>query len=420
MTAQECNWAGNVVFGAPRVHRPASIAALQELVRDSRKVKVVGARHSFTNIADCAETLISLEALDLPVEIDRAAGRATVPAGITYGALAPQLHAAGLALHNMASLPHITVAGAISTATHGSGDKLGNLATAVVALEVVTADGDVVEFSRERDATAFEGAVVGLGGVGALVRVTLAVEPAYTVQQEVYLDVPLAEVTANFDAVMSGAYSVSLFPTWQSDCVNQLWRKHRVAAGTTRPVAPTYLGGQAATIQLRPSGGASDLCTPQLGQPGPWHERIPHFRADAHLPGDDELQTEYFVPRAYAADAMRAVAALGPKLAGVIKVSEIRSMAADRLWMSMAYGEDTVGIHFSWHGKREAVAQLLPLIEASLLPYRPRPHWGKLFALSPATVRSYYPRLGDFRELLQSYDPAGKFRNAFLDAIVFG
>lgn len=370
----ERNWAGNVRFGAQRLRRPTSVAALQELVRASRKVKVVGARHSFTDIADCDETLISLEALDLPLEIDHAAARVTVPAGITYGALAQQLHAAGLALHNVASLPHITVAGAISTATHGSGDKLGNLATAVVGLDVVNADGDLVTFAREQDATAFEGAVVGLGGVGALARVTLAVEPAYTIQQEVYLDVPLAEVTANFDAVMSSAYSVSLFPTWQSDYVNQLWRKHRVEADAPRPVAPTYLGGQAATLHLRPAGGPGDLCTPQLGQVGPWHKRLPHFRIDATLPGDDELQTEYFVPRAHAADAIRAVATLGPRLAGVIKVSEVRSMAADRLWMSMAYGEETVGIHFSWRGRREAVARLLPMIEARLLSYRPRPH----------------------------------------------
>ena len=415
------NWSGHVTFGATGIAYPTTTVEVQELVQRHAKLKVIGSGHSFNDIADSAEALISLARFDAPPVIDAAQRSVSVNAGITYGELAAFLDAAGYALPNMASLPHITVAGAIATATHGSGDSLGNLATAVTGLEVVTGAGEVVTFSPAHDVDAFAGAVVSLGALGVVTRVTLALQPAFTMQQEVYERLPLAEALDHFDAIMSSAYSVSYFTDWQHDSINSVWLKRRLADGAAQPVAATFHGATAAQQHRRPVDGASgEPCTPQLGDPGPWHQRLPHFRADFVLTGEDELQSEYFVARDYAVDALRALAALGPAMTGLIKTSEIRSMAADGLWMSMAYGQETVGLHVSWHSQWPAVRGVLTQMEAALEPYAPRPHWGKLFTLAPAQVQARYPRLADFRALVRRHDPQGKFRNAFVDRYIFG
>jgi len=417
----EHNWAGNVVYGATTIHRPTTVAQLQEIVAGSSKLRVLGSRHSFNTIADCAGDLISLEHFDNTISIDQERHTVTVNGGITYGQLALQLHRAGYALHNMASLPHISVAGAIATATHGSGDGNGNLATAVTALEIVKANGDVVVLSREQHGEEFPGAIVGLGGLGVVTKVTLKLEPAFAMQQEVYENLPVVQLEAHFDQITSSAYSVSLFTDWHGETVNEVWLKRRLPSESGIGVTPTFFDATHAQKDVHPVLRLSaEPCTPQMGVSGPWNDRLPHFKID-HVPASgDEVQTEYFVPRQHAIAAMRALAGLRDHMTKLLWTSEVRTIAADTLWMSPCYGQAGVGLHFSWHRDLPAVEKLLPIIEAALAPFEARPHWGKLFTMSPSRVQSLYKKMPDFRELLRAYDPQGKFRNAFLDAYVFG
>ena len=443
------NWSENIRFASAEIHAPPTVEALQEIVRASRKVRVLGARHSFNDAAaidaqvdvdgtqevsgDPSWAYISLENLDAPVEFDHEGGTVTCSGGITYGELCTQMHAEGVALHNTASLPHITVAGACSTGTHGSGDGNGNLATAVVGLELVTADGDLKLMTLEKDREDFEGSVVALGGLGVVTRMTLAMEPAYSMQQYVYNDLPSTTLYENFDEIMSRAYSVSLFPDWQGDTVNQVWFKHRTGRWgvngqqATEPEAvdlglPSELySAKAASTHLHPVPELSaEGLTLQMGIPGAWHDRLHHFQIDSTPASGDELQTEYFVPRAHAVPALQAVEGLRDRFRSMLWISGIRSVAADRLWLSQSYGTPTIGIHFSWRKNWPAVREVMPLVEEALAPFEVRPHWGKLFSMAPKQVQAAYPRMEDFKALLGSADPEGKFRNGYLDRYVFG
>ena len=414
------NWAGNCTYRAARLHRPESVEAVQRIVTGAEKVKALGTRHSFNEIADCVADMISLEHLDRVIEIDRDRRTVTVEAGIRYGTLGEILNREGFALPNLASLPHISVAGACATATHGSGDANGNLATSVSALEMVIADGTVVSLSRESDGERFAGAVVGLGALGVVTKLTLDQLPTFEICQDVYENLPLAEVEAHLDEITSSGYSVSLFTDWREARFTQAWRKRRVTPGEPAdPAAPTFFGATRSEHDLHPIAGISaENCSPQRGVPGPWHERLPHFRMEFTPSSGEELQTEYLVPRPHAVDALRAVNNLRARIAPLIRVSEIRTVAADDLWMSPCYRRACVCIHFTWVKDWNAVGEVLPRIEAALAPFDARPHWGKLFTMPGTRVRSLYEKLPNFLELARGYDPKGKFRNAFLAASI--
>jgi len=414
------NWAGNIAYGAARWHWPETVEQLQELVSRSRQLRVLGSRHSFNRIADTPGDLISLDKLDPAVTIDRARMTVTASAGVRYGQLGQQLHQAGFALHNLASLPHISLAGACATATHGSGDSNGNLATAVAALEIVTASGERLALSREESGDELNGAVVGLGGAGVVTKVTLDISPAVAVRQDVYENLPLARLEEHFDAITGSAYSVSLFTDWQGPLFNQVWLKRQAPDGAELAAEPEFFGATRAGRKLHPIGSLSaENCTEQLGERGAWHERLPHFRMDFVPSSGEELQTEYLVPRQHALPALRAVLQLRERITPLLLISEVRTIAADELWMSPCYRQACVAIHFSWKKDWPAVQQLLPRIEAALAPFEARPHWGKLFTLPPERVQSLYPRLPEFRALLQRCDPDGKFQNDFLRTYVF-
>lgn len=403
------NWAGNVVFRAARVHRPESVAELRAVVAGADRVRALGSGHSFSEIADTTGDLVATSNLPRELDADGAAGTVRAGGGLRYAELAQRLHDRGLALHNMASLPHIGVVGACATATHGSGDGNGNLATAVAALEMVTADGDLV--TLRRGDPGFAGAVVGLGALGVVVAVTLDVRPAFDLRQYVYEGLALDVLDGAFDEVFAGAYSVSLFTSWRDERFDQVWLKSL----EPRP-EEDFFGARPAGAPRHPVPGVPAVhCTPQLGEPGPWHERLPHFRADFTPSAGEELQTEYLLPRARALEALRSLAAVRERLAPAVQISEVRTIAADGLWLSTAYGADTVGLHFTWHPDPGAVLPLLDLLEERLAPLGGRPHWGKLFAAPPGALRARYPRLPDFQDLARRYDPRGKFRNEFLD-----
>jgi len=414
------NWAGNVEYSTEQLYAAESIDEIKKFVAKKESFKVLGTRHCFNKIADSANYFLSLKKMDKVVALDREARTVTIEAGMTYGQLCPYLDSKGFALHNLASLPHISVAGACSTATHGSGDANGNLATAVSAVEFVTASGDTVQLSRSHDRDRFNGVVVGLGALGVITKITLDIQPTYQMRQYVYENLPFAELKQHFDAIMSSAYSVSLFTDWQEQRVNEVWLKSRIEQGERDQAARKFFGAKPATKNLHPIAALSaENCTPQMGVPGPWYERLPHFRMGFTPSAGKELQSEYFVPRRHAVEAILAIERLHDQVGPHLLISEIRSIAADNLWMSTCYKEPRVTIHFTWKQDWPAVSKLLPMIERELAPFDVRPHWGKLFTISPEKLRSSYHKLPDFIELCKQYDPKGKFRNDFLDRNIF-
>jgi xylitol oxidase len=417
MSARVMNWAGSVTFQAGEVHRPASVEELRDLVARSAKVRALGSGHSFNDIADTPAVLVSLADLPPVFEIDSAARTVRVGASLRYAEVGRRLHEHGFAVHNLASLPHISVAGSVATATHGSGDTNANLATQVSALEMVTADGDLIELTRERDGETFRGAVVGLGALGIVVTLTLDIVPAFDIQQTVYQGLPFEVLGDHFDDISSGAYSMSLFTSWNGPLIDQVWMKRRAGHSSTGDL----FGARPAKEPLHPVPGMSaENCTEQLGVPGPSHALLPHFRPEFTPSSGVELQSEFFVPRRQGVDALRAVDGIRDHVAPVLQISEVRTIAADDLWMSMAYGRDSVAIHFTWVKDMEAVLPVVALLEKHLSPYDARPHWGKIFTTAPGELRARYPRLADFHRLVRDHDPGGKFTNDFLARHLLG
>ncbi|MEV6299697.1 D-arabinono-1,4-lactone oxidase [Actinoplanes sp. NPDC051861] len=399
------NWAGNIVFGAERVHRPHSIDEVRETVAASGRLRVLGSGHSFNRLADTDGDLLSLA--DLPRTVEVAADRASVrvDGGIRYGELATRLAEEGLAVHNMASLPHISVAGAVATATHGSGVRHGNLATAVSGLEIVRADGELVTLTGDA------GAVVGLGALGVVTALTLDVVPAFELRQYVYDDLPAAALGDALDEILADGYSVSLFTRWTGPGIDQVWVKRHdpMPAGDWHGARPA--DGPRHPVPGMPTAS----CTEQGGVPGPWHTRLPHFRVEFTPSSGEELQSEWHVPRELARAAIEAVGTLGERVASVLQVCEIRTIAADDLWLSPNYERDSLALHFTWIADTEAVLPVVADIERVLAPLAARPHWGKIFTTAPAVLRDLYPRFDDFAALMRRMDPAGTFRNEWLD-----
>jgi xylitol oxidase len=408
------NWAGNLQFQAATLHQPKTAEQVRALILGHAKLKAMGSRHCFNDIADSPDHQISTESLDKLVSLDEQTPSVTVAAGMRYGQCAQSLHRAGYALQNLASLLDISVAGAVATATHGSGSSNGNLATAVRGLEFVSGAGDTVNLQRGGDPE-FEGVLVGLGAVGVITKVVLDVQPTYSMCQHVFQNLPLATLRNHFDDIMSCGYSVSLFTDWKDDVVSQVWVKRRIEAGLAELGEDLY-GATAATRNLHPIAELSSAnCTDQLGDAGPWYERLPHFKIGFTPSRGEELQSEYFIPRHHAVDAIAALEKKRDLISPELFISEIRTVAADGLWLSPCYQRDCVAIHFTWKQNWPRVQKLLVLIEAELSPYDVRPHWGKLFTMPPRVLRSRYERLPEFLKLVERYDPRGKFRNAYLD-----
>lgn len=411
----ERNWAGTYMYRAQKLHRPRTIEQVQQIVAKAASVHVLGSRHSFNDIADSSE-LISLEDLPADVLVEHEAQTVSLGGGMTYGNLIKTLNDEGVALHTLASLPHISVAGAVATATHGSGITCGNLATAVVGLEMVTSSGEIIKSSRgEPD---FDGLVVGLGALGVVTCITLDVQPAYEMKQQVFEGLSWKALYDHFDEITSCGYSVSIFTRW-GQTNEQVWVKSRMDEPDR--VEGDLFGAIAATVDQHPIVGLDPTpCTPQLGRPGLWSNRLPHFRMGYTPSSGQEIQSEYLIPRRHALVAIETLRALADRIQPLLQVSEIRRVAADRLWMSMNYEEDCVGIHFTWKREPDAVQEMVIQIEDALTPFEARPHWGKVFHADAAAIAPLYQRHSDFVRLVERLDPRGAFRNAWLKARVLG
>ncbi|NUR01659.1 MAG: FAD-binding protein [Streptomyces sp.] len=408
------NWARNVTFAPEQFEEPESLDHLQRLIAKASPVRVLGTGHSFSAVAATDGLMVSLARLPRTIRIDPGAGTVTVSAGARYGDLMGPLHAAGLALHNTGSLPHISVAGACATGTHGSGSANGSLATAVVELEFIGPDGTVNTLRRGHPD--FPGCVVALGLCGVVTALTLRTKPTYRIRQFVYDNLPLDALIGDFDAVMDSAYSVSAFTRWREPVAETVWRK-QLAEASVPPSA--WMGARLATEQRHPIAGMPvGHATEQLGDPGPWHRRLPHFRLDFTPSSGAEIQSEYLLPRRHAATALKALSAVRASIAPALQVCEIRTVAADDLWLSPAYQRPSVALHFTWINDAAAAAAAVAVVEEALGGLDPRPHWGKVFGMSPDHVRDAFPRIEDFEALVHRIDPAGKFTNAFTDRFI--
>lgn len=411
------NWSGTYRYQAAKVHHPRAISEVQLLVSSRGSLHAVGTRHSFNAIADATE-LISLAELPGEAVINTENQTVTVPARMRYGALAVFLQEAGWALSNMASLPHISIAGSVATATHGSGNRNPTLASAVTAMTLVTGTGDLVHL--DRDSADFPGAVVHLGALGVVTDLTLVIEPTFNARQDVYQGLPWDALTGSFEDVMSSGTSVSAITDFASDTVLLLWVKTRLINDESRDMPGELFGAIGATEQLHLTPGNDPLhCTPQLGEPGPWYERIPHFLLGYNPSTGAEIQSEYLIDRRYASQVINTLREFGPQIAPLLRSAEIRTVAADDLWLSPAYGRDVFGVHFTWRPEGEAVNKILGKIEPALAPYEPRPHWGKVFS-SNFEFEPLYPKLADFAVLCERYDPKGSFRNSYLARTILG
>lgn len=410
------NWAGNHTYRAARLVRPESVEELCEVVASATAARALGSRHSFSDLTDTSGTLVDLTALpaDVQVDADGSGGGPTVSVGggARYGELAVALQERGWALAAMASLPHISVAGAVATGTHGSGDHTPSLSAAVRAVEMVGADGAVRRLVRgEPD---FGGSVVALGALGIVTRLELEVEPTYEVSQEVRTGLAWQVLEDRLDDITAAAYSVSVFTRFGDD-VEQVWLKHR--AGEERP---TDLFGTAAatgTMHMLP-GGSEQAVTAQGGVLGPWLDRLPHFRMAFTPSNGEELQSEYYLPRDRAVEAVQRLRRLAPAFTPLLQVTEIRTIAPDDLWLSGASGRPTVALHFTWVRDEPAVRAAARAIEEVLVPLGARPHWGKVFEMDSLALAEAFPRLRDFRALRDRVDPQRVFGNAFVDRVL--
>lgn len=416
-------WAGHRRYGSRALLVPNTVAGLAQIVASGEPVRALGSRHSFSDLADSPGVLVNLARLAGEPRLVSGPGgepAVEVSAGTTYAQLGPWLHEHGWALAALASLPHISVVGAIATGTHGSGDAIGTLSSAVVALDVLTASGEVRRVQRgDPD---FAGAVVALGAIGIVLSVTLSIEPTYQVAQNVIERVPFAGVLESLGRVFASATSVSVFTTWDGTCA--IWRKQRVdhARGhdgaAHLPADLTDLGGVSANGPRHPLAvGDASACTDQLGVAGPWFARLPHFRPEFTPSAGAEVQSEYLLPREFAAEAILAVGPLLAAAGDLVLVSELRSMAGDDLWLSGAYGRDTIGLHTTWRPDVPQVLRVLADLERALEPFSARPHWGKLFTLSAESLAPLYPRSADARALIHRWDPDGVFSGPFLERV---
>ena len=411
------NWAGDIEYGARQLVAPRSVDEAQSIIRAATRLRPLGSGHTFNRIADTDGDQITLADLPRRTELDRTGLTVTVDGDQRYGDLCAPLDEAGFALHNLASLAHISIAGACATGTHGSGRGNATLATAIEAAEVIGGDGELRRFARGH--AELDGIATSLGAVGLMTALTLRIEPSFAVAQTVYEGLPIDRALDHLDEILDSAYSVSLFTDWDGRLIDQVWRKVRVGVDDVEPPS-SLAGARPATVDHHPIRGLSpENCTPQRGVPGPWHARLPHFRLD-HIPSVGvELQSEYFVARADGAAAFEALLAIRDRIRPVALVSEIRAIAADRLWLSPAFGRDSIAFHFTWRQQPDAVDVALADIERALEPFDPRPHWGKRFVMAPEQVRERYEARPRFVELARALDPDGTFRNAFLDRYVF-
>lgn len=411
------NWAGTIAYEARERYAPTSVEQVQQLVRDAaaagRRVRVVGTRHTFNDLTDTDGVHLSLRDLPRVLRLTPEGDGVVIDGGATYTEVNRFLAQHDRALANLASLPHITVAGAIATATHGSGDAQPSLASAVRSLTHVTPTGALHTISRGEPG--FERYPVHLGLFGPVVELTLDVVPAFTVATTVYEGLSYDVAVEHLDELTHDLYSFSLAPNWADGGRSLLFAKR--LAGQAAP--HEWFGATAARSPRHPSPGADTAAvTEQLGAAGPSSKRLTHFRSEFEPSVGDEIQSEYLVPRRHARAALRALPDFSGVFAQLAHSMEIRTVAGDDLPASPFHAGDTLAVHVTWRRDPARVAAFLPQLESALEAFDARPHWGKAFVTSPERLRQLFPRLPEVDDEARRHDPDGVFRNRWIERVV--
>lgn len=406
------NWSKNVDFNDRDFLQPGTLTELQESIRSNQKIRARGTAHSFNEIANTSSYAINLAKMPRLIEVNADRTSVKVAAGLTYGELAPVLHSQGWALNNLASLPHISIAGSISTGTHGSGIKNQNLANQVSSFDIVTSEGELRHIDRTNPV--FNALIIGLGLSGIVYQYDLRIEPTFEIRQVIYPQIPFNILQRNFDEIMGTAYSVSYFTDWSRDQVGNLWCKFR-----DNEVIPESVGGiSKAESKYHPIPSVdATACTDQFGESGDWHQRLPHFKLEFIPSVGEEIQTEFFMDRKDAAAALEVLMQLSDVITPLLWITELRTMAADEIWLSGAYQRDTLAIHFTWK-KEDTIYSVIQKVEDALRPFNYRPHWGKVFTADAKYLSTVYPRMSEFKALILALDPSKKFENTFTRRIL--
>lgn len=405
------NWSENFTFEATGVERPKTIAQLQDVVAAAPRAKAVGTRHCFTRIADSpGGVLVDTSGLDVGVTVDHDTMTATVPAGWSYSKIVAELEAQGVALPNLASLPHVSIAGATATGTHGSGDTNQVMAACMSGIELVDGEGELRTIdSGHPDLKALS---VGLGAFGIFTTLTVDVEPSYLVQGAYFRETSWQNLLDNLDDVMASAYSVNLHAAYSDTNVRGIWSKYRLEGSEPLDLPDELFGMTRVEGQLTP--GKNTI----INEPGPWSERLAHFTPESAPSAEgDELQTEYFVDRKHGAAAINALRKMGADLDPHLHGTEIRTVASDDLWLSPCYRRETLSLGMTWRKHEPEVRALLPRMEEALAPFEARPHWAKLFAYDRSALLDQFEHLDATLTLAESYDPNGTFNNPYLERI---
>lgn len=406
------NWGGNLQFRQEALAQPETLAELATLIRDNQ-VRPAGTLHSFSPIATGEGIMLSAAGLKVAPAIDPASKTARVGAASRYGDIALALEAQGLALRNMGSLPHISLAGASATGTHGSGDGNQILSASLISFSFLNHKGELITLRRGDDL--FEPCRLGLGAHGLWVEAELSVVESYQMRQDIYRDIPWAYFLEDPARLSAAGYSVSLFGKWGSDTIDQAWVKSRVSDGTP----PAEIAGiRAATESLKElAPGVGDNLTEQAGRPGPWLHRLPHFRLDATPSAGDEIQTEYFFTRDQIVGAIEVVHSLAHEVNPVLIITEIRSIAQDDAWLSPMRRGDSIALHFTFKNDVPAVTRVVEKLEAALAPFNPIPHWGKVNGFTGEQLAAVHPKLAEARTVFDELDPEGKFSSPYLRSL---
>lgn len=411
------NWVGNLQYNSKKYFQPERVGQIQELVKNSKRIKTLGSRHCFNSIADCDETHLSLAKMNKMLAIDENEMTVTIEGGAQYSDFCVELNEAGFALPNLASLANISVVGACATATHGSGVNNQSLASSISEIELVDGNGGIITLSRQKDAEKFNGVVVNIGAIGIVTKLKLDIEKSFQVRQDLFENLSIEQLAENFDEITSSGYSVSLFTNFQKS-IRVMNIKRRIDENIS-DLPKEFFGATAAKESINSRGIPDTNRSPQMGVSGCWFECLPHFKFSKQLIQGEEIQSEYYVERKNAVEAILALEEISNIIFPQIIVAEIRSIKADNHWLSPFYRGDSVGIHFSWKLNEREVMKILPEIEKVLAPYKPIPHWGKLFTISREELHAYYPKMSEFIGLCEEFDPNGKFRNEYLNKYIF-
>ena len=429
------NWAKTVYYNHT-IHYPKTVEEIQHILQYHAKIRVLGSMHSFNNITKLPQEFngvyISMSNMNQVIKCCRGE-RVTIQPGITFGELGEYLHERNFGFHNMASLPHITVGGAISTGTHGAGVFNGNLASHVMQVKLISADGKLRTYRIGQDPE-FQHIPVSFGLAGIIVEIELDIVPDYDIQQCIYENLPFNTIKkSDYKTAFSSAYSFSIFTQWKNRKFTSIWAKYRLRKGRNGNEESIMIDCPDMN-KIKPSsnkvhplpGGDTSFVSGGIGKnyKEPGYVGLPHFLMEGVPSQGEELQSEYFVS-SHMFDVVIEVLfhhfEENPKLYDLLYVSEMRFVAGDKLTLSPQHVlGSSIGFHFTWKKEFDQVVDALKGIENVLKPYNALPHMGKLFTMTGRELEGKYGQrnLRAFQSFVAPLDPLKKFVNPFLQNLI--